>query len=64
MANDRGRWNNQQSTGGSHGDSIWSTGNATGKRAVIAAMANAADVADAQWLYFDKCLRCWQGKWW
>jgi len=31
------KWNNQQSTSGSHGDSIWHTGNATGKRAVTAA---------------------------
>jgi len=25
--------------------------------------SGAADAADAWWLYFDKCLRCWQGKW-
>jgi len=60
--NDRGKWNNLQSTGGSRGDSIWSTGNATGKRTMTAAMADAADAADAQWFYFDIWLRCWQGQ--
>jgi len=56
-SNNDGKWqgkqNNQQSTGGSHGDSMWCTGNSTGKQAVTAAMVDGADVADAQWFYFD-----------
>jgi len=48
MANDRGKWNSLQSTSGSCGDSIWSTGNATRKQTMTAAMADVADVADAR----------------